>query len=82
MICQTSIKCWPAEYHSQSAIEAALKLRQDLGGDTSAVESVLVESHDAAVDIIGSRARKMAAEESGDRGSQSALHRGRRTGRW
>jgi len=58
MICQTSIKCWPAEYHSQSAIEAALKLRQDLGGDASLIESVLVESHDAAVDIIGSEPEK------------------------
>src|SRR5437762_6530490 len=28
MILKTSIKFWPAEYHSQSAIEAALKLRR------------------------------------------------------
>src|SRR3989441_6950734 len=30
MILNTSIKFWPAEYHSQSAIEAALFLRQQL----------------------------------------------------
>src|SRR2546428_6854945 len=57
MILKTSIKFWPAEYHSQSAIEAALKLRPQVG-DMAQVESVLVESHDAAVDIIGSEAEK------------------------
>src|SRR5205823_2064516 len=57
MILNTSIKFWPAEYHSQSAIEAALKLRPQVG-DMSQIESVLVESHDAAVDIIGSEAEK------------------------
>src|SRR6266850_4491612 len=30
MILRTSIKFWPAEYHSQSAIEAALKLRTQI----------------------------------------------------
>src|SRR5213596_2382884 len=49
MILNTSIKYWPAEYHSQSAIEAALKLRPQVGG-IAQIESVLVESHDAAVD--------------------------------
>src|SRR5438552_11784508 len=32
MILKTSIKFWPAEYHSQSAIEAALKLRRQISG--------------------------------------------------
>src|SRR5213595_2076256 len=32
MILRTSIKFWPAEYHSQSAIEAALFLRNQIGG--------------------------------------------------
>src|SRR5216110_1424653 len=31
MILNTSIKFWPAEYHSQSAIEAALSLRKEIG---------------------------------------------------
>src|SRR4030095_11494758 len=31
MINKTYIKFWPAEYHSQSAIDAALQLRTDVG---------------------------------------------------
>lgn len=57
MILNTSIKFWPAEYHSQSAIEAALKLRTQVE-DLRQIVSVLVESHDAAVDIIGSEPEK------------------------
>jgi 2-methylcitrate dehydratase len=57
IIMQTSIKFWPAEYHAQSAIDAALQLREQIG-DPSAIESVLIESHDAAVDIIGSEPEK------------------------
>src|SRR5881394_3510 len=37
MILNTSVKFWPAEYHSQSAIEAALKLRPQIG-DMSQIE--------------------------------------------
>jgi 2-methylcitrate dehydratase len=57
IILKTSIKFWPAEYHSQSAIEAALKLRTQIK-DIAEVESVRVESHGAAVDIIGSEREK------------------------
>jgi 2-methylcitrate dehydratase len=57
MILNTSIKYWPAEYHSQSAIEAALFLRKQID-HLSAVKSVSIESHDAAVDIIGSEPEK------------------------
>ena len=57
MILKTSIKFWPAEYHSQSAIEAALKLRRQISGPAE-IDSVLVQSHDAAVDIIGSEPEK------------------------
>jgi 2-methylcitrate dehydratase len=57
MILKTSIKYWPAEYHSQSAIDAALQLRDDLG-DPAAIESILIHSFDAAVDIIGSEPEK------------------------
>src|ERR1700674_2377867 len=53
MILKTSIKYWPAEYHSQSAIEAALALRKEIG-DPAKIQSVRIESHDASVDIIGS----------------------------
>ena len=57
MIVKTSIKLWPAEYHSQSAIEAALKLRTQIK-DISEIESVRIDSHGAAVDIIGSEPEK------------------------
>ncbi len=57
MILKTSIKYWPAEYHSQSAIEAALFLRKDVV-DPGKIKRVIIESHDAAVDIIGSEPEK------------------------
>src|SRR5213596_1429334 len=57
MILKTSIKYWPAEYHSQSAIEAALFLRSQID-DLSKIKRVVIESHDAAVDIIGSEPEK------------------------
>jgi len=57
MILKTSIKYWPAEYHSQSAIEAALFLRSQIN-DLSKITRVVIESHDASVDIIGSEPEK------------------------
>ncbi len=57
MINKTYIKFWPAEYHSQSAIEAALALRPEIG-DIDAIESILIESFEAAVSIIGSEPEK------------------------
>lgn len=57
MILHTNIKFWPAEYHAQSAIEAALALHRRIG-DPAAIASVEIESHDAAVDIIGSEPEK------------------------
>ena len=61
MILNTSIKCWPAEYHSQSAIEAALFLRKSII-DPRQVSGMTIESHDASVDIIGSEAEKWRPE--------------------
>ncbi len=56
MINKTYIKYWPAEYHSQSAIDAALQLRPAIGGrDIQAVE---IASFEAAVSIIGSEPEK------------------------
>jgi 2-methylcitrate dehydratase len=52
MIKKTSIKFWPAEYHSQSAIHAALELRPKIG-DPRAIRAIDLHSFDAAVDIIG-----------------------------
>jgi 2-methylcitrate dehydratase len=67
MILNTSIKYWPAEYHSQSAIEAALSLRTQID-QLAEVKSVMIESHDAAVDIIGSEPEKWrpATRETAD----------------
>src|SRR5213596_981693 len=61
MILHTSIKFWPAEYHSQSAIEAALLLREEIG-DPAIVRAMTIESHDASVDIIGSEPEKWKPE--------------------
>src|SRR5208282_4979301 len=52
MITQTYIKFWPAEYHSQSAIDAALQLRREIG-DIQQVKAIDIHTFDAAVDIIG-----------------------------
>lgn len=51
MILKTSIKYWPAEYHSQSAIEAALFLRTQID-DLRKVKSMVIESHDASVSTL------------------------------
>src|SRR5690606_8705188 len=50
----TYVKHFPAEYHSQSAIEAALELRAEIGAENidQKIESITIESFDAAVDII------------------------------
>src|SRR5213594_232442 len=61
MILRTSMKNWPAEYHSQSAIEAALLLREEIG-DPANVRAMTIESHDASVDIIGSEREKWKPE--------------------
>lgn len=52
MIKKTSIKFWPAEYHSQSSIHAALELRPQIP-DCAQIQSFDIYSFDAAVDIIG-----------------------------
>jgi 2-methylcitrate dehydratase len=52
IILGTYIKFWPAEYHSQSAIDAALQLRPEIG-DVSNIVGVDIHTFDAAVDIIG-----------------------------
>jgi 2-methylcitrate dehydratase len=57
MIRKTYIKFWPAEYHSQSAIDAALQLRPEIGGWES-IDSIRIESFEAAVSIIGSEPEK------------------------
>jgi 2-methylcitrate dehydratase len=57
MILRSYMKFWPAEYHSQSAIDAALQLRPQLG-NCDQIESIRIESFEAAVSIIGSEPEK------------------------
>src|SRR4029079_3309815 len=57
MILNTSIKFFPAEYHSQSAIDAALHLRGAIP-DPEAITAVTTRSFDAARDISGGEAEK------------------------
>jgi 2-methylcitrate dehydratase len=52
MINATYIKFWPAEYHSQSAIDAALQLRPQIG-DPKKIKALDIHTFNAAVDIIG-----------------------------
>jgi 2-methylcitrate dehydratase len=56
MIDKTYIKFWPAEYHSQSAIDAMLQLRTEIKGRP--VKSIHIGSFEAAVSIIGSEPEK------------------------
>jgi len=49
---ETYIKYWPAEYHAQSAIWAALEARKHVR-DLGRVSSVLVETHEAGYTILG-----------------------------
>lgn len=53
MINKTYIKFWPAEYHSQSAIDAALHLRRELNGDVSAIKAIDIDTFEACYNIIG-----------------------------
>lgn len=57
MIDRTYIKFWPAEYHSQSAIDAALQLRPVIGS-VEDIAAISIHSFDAAVDIIGGEPEK------------------------
>jgi 2-methylcitrate dehydratase len=52
MLTRTYIKHYPAEYHSQSAIELALSLREQLQGDASQIAHIHIDTFDAAADII------------------------------
>ncbi|CEK19048.1 uncharacterized protein involved in propionate catabolism [Chthonomonas calidirosea] len=51
------IKFYPAEYHSQSAIDAALLLRPQIGS-IEAIEKITISTFRAAAEIIGSEPAK------------------------
>jgi 2-methylcitrate dehydratase len=57
----TSIKYFPAEYHSQSAIWAALKLRDEIG-NISDIENVEIASQEAGFTILGNDTSKWNPE--------------------
>lgn len=57
MIDKTYIKYWPAEYHSQSAIDACLQLRPKLA--EKKIQAIDIKSFEAAVSIIGSEPEKL-----------------------
>ena len=50
-ILDTHIKFWAVEYHAQSAVDAALQLRAEVG-DVASVESMHIDTFRAAYDII------------------------------
>lgn len=53
----TYVKYWPAEYHAQSAIWAALEVRKHVK-NMNTVKSVLVETHEAGYAILGKNREK------------------------
>jgi len=57
MIDKTYIKFWPAEYHSQSAIDACLQIRPKVLGKK--ITEIYMKSFEAAVSIIGSEPEKL-----------------------
>lgn len=57
MILKTSLKYFPAEYHAQSAIEAALKLRPKIQR-LQDIRKITIDSFEAAVSIIGHEKEK------------------------
>lgn len=57
MIDKTYIKFWPAEYHSQSAIDACLQMRPEVQGKE--ISEIHIKSFEAAVSIIGSEPEKL-----------------------
>jgi 2-methylcitrate dehydratase len=52
-----SIKFFPAEYHAQSAIEAALQLRSQIS-DFDEIQSIRIKTFRTAVEIIGGEPEK------------------------
>jgi 2-methylcitrate dehydratase len=55
---KTYVKRWPVEYHAQSAVDAALAVREDLGADPSRIASVRVDTFPAAHEIIAADAER------------------------
>jgi 2-methylcitrate dehydratase len=82
MIRKTYIKFWPAEYHSQSAIDAALQLRQQLNGEVERIARLDIYTFDACYDIIGKYPQAWAPSTRENRRPQLALLHGGGPSRW
>ncbi len=50
---ETYVKFYPAEYHSQSAIWAALEARKEIEDPEKEIESVEIQTHEAGYTILG-----------------------------
>ncbi|MBI1820918.1 MAG: MmgE/PrpD family protein [Nitrospirae bacterium] len=61
-IMESYIKYYPAEYHSQSAIGAALEIRPQVfeEGGLEGIDSILIKTPQASFEIIGSEKQKWA----------------------
>jgi 2-methylcitrate dehydratase len=57
-ILDTHVKAWPVEHHAQSAVDAALQVRGELGADPSRIEAVRIETFRAAREIVADDPRK------------------------
>ncbi len=66
-IVETYLKYYPAEYHSQTAIWAALEIRKKVS-NPNAIESVEIDSHEAGYTILGKDPEKWrpATKETAD----------------
>jgi len=64
MINKTYIKFYPAEYHSQSAIDVALDLRPKLKNGFDDIDRITIETFNAAVEIIGGEPEKCARQRA------------------
>ncbi|MCH7626409.1 MAG: MmgE/PrpD family protein [Chloroflexi bacterium] len=48
----TYLKKWPVEYHAQSAVDAAVDIREELGGDPTRIESIHLDTFKVSYEII------------------------------
>jgi 2-methylcitrate dehydratase len=57
-IVDTYVKCWPVEYHAQSAVDAALQVRGELGGDPDRIAHTHIDTFGASFEIIAKDPQK------------------------
>ena len=58
-ILETSLKSWPVEYHAQSAVDAALQIRREIG-DPGRISHIHIDTFRAAYEIIAKDPEKWA----------------------